>query len=23
VRKQNSPWRCFNVHEKDGGEEHA
>ena len=23
VRKQNSPWRCFNVHEKDGGEELA
>ena len=23
VRKQNSPWRCFNVHEKDGGEVHA
>ena len=23
VRKQNSPWRCFNVHEKDGGEDHA
>jgi len=23
VRKQNSPWRCFNVHEKDGGEDRA